>query len=267
MNEISEQQVAEIQNFNQLKEDFLSTISHELRSPMTNIKMATQMLRLLLQQDEHDKNKEIQFFAKQKQSIFNTKVDRYLQILEDECDREMSLLNNFLDLQQLDAGNYCFDQSRVNIQESIPLAVKPFLNRIASLQQTLHLEIAANLSVLVIDQISLERILTELLSNACKFTPAGEAIIVKLSLESTPTKFLKIFQLKVTNLGVEIPKSECSQIFERFYRIPNRDRWKYDGTGLGLTLVKKLTEHLGGSIQVKSEAGKTCFTVEIPINA
>jgi signal transduction histidine kinase len=267
MDKVSVRETTEIEDPNQLKDDFLSTISHELRSPITNIKVATRMLKLLLQEDEKNENENTQFLTEPAQTKFKAKVNHYLLILEQECDREMNLLNNFLDLQQLDAGNYCLDQTRVNLQEAIPIVVKPFLNRVANQQQTLQLEIAANLPILGIDQTSLERILVELLGNACKFTPIGEVIVVKLSLESTSLEALKTLQVRVTNSGVEIPLSDCSQIFERFYRIANGDRWKHDGTGLGLTLVKKLTEHLGGTIQVESGAGKTCFTVEIPIHS
>lgn len=259
-------QTTEIEDLNQLKDDFLSTISHELRSPITNIKVAARMLKLLLQQDENNEDSHIQLSTELEKVAFKVKVDHYLLILEQECDREINLLNNFLDLQQIDAGNYCLGQTRVNLQEAIPIAVKPFLSRVAHQQQTLQLEIATNLPILRIDQTSLERVLAELLSNACKFTPVGEVIVVKLSLKPTSPEALKTLQLRVTNSGIEIPLSDCSQIFERFYRIPNGDRWKHDGTGLGLTLVKKLTEHLGGTIQVESGAGETCFTVEIPID-
>lgn len=259
--------IDELENLEQLKDDFLSTVSHELRSPITNIKIATQMLKILLQQDENTGSGATQSLSEmQHLTTFRSKVNHYLLILEQECDREISLLNNLLDLQQLDAGNYSVSQTPVYLQESIPQVIRPFLNHAANQQQTLQLEIATNLSVLVIDQASLERILTELLTNACKFTPIGGAIAVMLSWKLPPTQSLKTFQLKVTNSGVEIPMSECTRIFDRFYRVADGDRWKYGGTGLGLTLVKKLVEHLGGSIRVESGAGQTCFTIEIPIN-
>ncbi|UBF29787.1 HAMP domain-containing histidine kinase (plasmid) [Kovacikia minuta CCNUW1] len=251
MEEISERQVEELEHLNQLKDDFLSTVSHELRSPITKIKMATQMLKLLVQKDEGSEK---------------AKVDHYLLILEQECDREINLLNNFLDLQQLDAGNYSVNPTPVHLQEAMPQMIQPFLQDIANQQQTLQLDIAANLSVLIVDQISLERILAELLTNACKFTPIGGTIAVRLSWNLTSTQSLKIFQLKVTNSGVDIPVSEWDRIFDRFYRVADGDRWKHGGTGLGLTLVKKLAEHLGGAIWVESGSGQTCFTVEIPVN-
>jgi signal transduction histidine kinase len=73
--------------------------------------------------------------------------------------------------------------------------------------------------------------------------------------------------LSVTNSGVEIPASELSRIFDKFYRIPSTDPWKQGGTGLGLALVKKLVAHLGGIVQVESKDNQTCFTVTLPLEA
>lgn len=265
MNKLVNYQSREMEVLKQLKDDFLSRVSHELRSPITNIKMATRMLKLIHQQNKHNENGDVYFFAEQEQKVLQAKVDHYLLILEQECDREMSLLNNFLDLQQLDAGNYYLNQTATRLQESIPHIIKPFFKRVEHQRQTLKLDIAKNLPILTIDQTSLERILIELLGNACKFTPIGGDIVVKLSTKLASTESLKILQLQVSNSGVEIPLSEQTQIFERFYRIPDGDRWKYPGTGLGLTLVKKLVEHLGGIIRLESSKGKTCFTVEFPV--
>lgn len=267
MDTVADRQKQEREILNQLKDNLLSMVSHEFRSPMTSIKLATQMLKLLLQQDERNCDAHPQSFTTmQEQTIFKAKVDCYLQILEQECNRQMNLLNNFLDLQQLDAGNYCVSRTVVYLQESIPQVIEPFLNRIAHQQQTFHLEIADDLPVVTIDQTSLERILSELITNACKFTPTGGVIAIKLSGDLTSTEFLKTFQLKVTNSGVEIPVNECSRIFDRFYRIPNGDPWKYDGIGLGLAVVKSLVEHLGGLISVESGDEKTCFIVEMPVD-
>lgn len=111
------------------------------------------------------------------------------------------------------------------------------------------------------DLTALERILTELLNNACKYTPSRETISV--SVHATA----EMLQLCVSNSGVEIAASELSQIFNTFYRIPNNDPWKHSGTGLGLALVKKLVERLGATIQVESAAGQTTFTVQFPITS
>lgn len=67
----------------------------------------------------------------------------------------------------------------------------------------------------------------------------------------------------MSNSGVEIPVTECDRIFDKFYRIPNSDPWKHGGTGLGLALVKKLTEQIGGTVYVESGNGQTTFVVEV----
>jgi len=97
--------------------------------------------------------------------------------------------------------------------------------------------------------------LAELLCNACKLTPARGKIVVELCSKLPSVVALNTLLLRVKNSGVEISLNEYSRIFDRFYRIPNGDHWKHDGAGLGLTLVQKLTEHLGGAIQVESKAG------------
>ncbi len=110
--------------------------------------------------------------------------------------------------------------------------------------------------ILLGDSTSLERILAELLNNACKYTPPGERITM------TACAANGVIQLKVSNSGVEIPAHELPRIFDKFYRVPSADPWKQGGTGLGLALVQKLAEHLGACIWVESASGQTCFTIE-----
>ena len=106
---------------------------------------------------------------------------------------------------------------------------------------------------------ALNRILVELLHNACKYTPPEERIVVKVAVEQNQ------LQLRVTNFGAEIPASDLPQIFDKFYRVAHADRWKQGGTGLGLALVQKLVKRLGGAIDVNSAQGRTTFAVSLPI--
>ena len=113
---------------------------------------------------------------------------------------------------------------------------------------------------LIGDSSSLGRVFTELLNNACKYTPPGEKIVVKA------VNCQGVMQISVLNYGVEIPTSERQQVFERFYRIPNSDPWKQGGTGLGLALVKQILSRIGGTIVVAdSDRRQTCFMVEVPL--
>lgn len=299
-------QVKELKQLHRAKDDFLSTVSHELRTPMANIKMGTQLLEMSL---EHSGFLE----------TADAPIYRYLQILKDEAHREMTLINDLLDLSRVDAGVEPYVVTTIDPQTWIPHVVEPFWERTQLQQQQLQIDLAPDLPPLTTDLSDLERILSELLNNACKYTPAGEKITVAVSVRSiAPTApeqapndrnqpvasinrhplsapnnspepifvrdLLKqpassqqlpssvnppdsplCFLLKVTNSGVEIPLSEQSRIFEKFYRIPSDDPWKCSGTGLGLALVKGLVERLSGQIWVESTAAATTFTVQLPL--
>ncbi|WP_199330496.1 PAS domain S-box protein [Microcoleus sp. FACHB-68] len=252
-------QVDELQKLSRLKDEFLSTVSHELRTPMSNMKMAIQMLEIAGGCKLSAFKTGNQAVSPSPENFCNEKTARYLQILHDECEREISLINDLLDLQRLDAGVQPLALGRIELQEWIPQIVRPFLDRARNRHQRLAVHLAANLPPLMSDASSLERILAELLNNACKYTPPHEQITLSAGVESGK------MQLKVTNSGTEIPASELPHIFEKFYRVPSADPWKQGGTGLGLALVQKLIDHLGGTIQVGSAAGQTCFTVELPL--
>lgn len=263
-------QVIELERLNHLKDDFLSTVSHELRTPISNVKMAIQMLELTLFQTQSRQTSQPMTAdaatstsnIRQLCSAMNaTKVDRYFQILKDECEREISLINDLLDLTRLESGSDPLILTEIDLKSWFTHIAKPFEGRVAQYQQQLELDVADDLPILVSDRSYLERILTELLNNACKYTPAGETI--RLTAEAQPNSLI---QLRVSNTGVEIPASECDRIFDKFYRIPNNDPWKHGGTGLGLALVRRLTEQLGGTIHVESANQEISFVVEL-VNA
>ncbi|MBD2021594.1 CHASE2 domain-containing protein [Leptolyngbya sp. FACHB-36] len=232
------QQVQELQRLSQLKDDFLSTVSHELRAPLTNIKLAIELLKLA------DSDKETQY---------------YISVLENECNREANLINDLLDLQRLEAKAQTFTPTLIDLRAWLPTIVAPFYERAAMQQQTLHLDLPPETSCLTSDQLSLERILTELINNACKYTPPDGSISVSVDCRATD------LDIAVQNTGCEIPERELNRIFEKFYRIPKADPWKRGGTGLGLALVKRLVEYLGGTIRVQSGSGQITFVVQLPL--
>ncbi|MEW6495220.1 MAG: GAF domain-containing sensor histidine kinase [Cyanobacteriota bacterium] len=245
-------QVTELERLNQLKDDFLSTVSHELRTPITNMKMAIHMLSRTLEQDKS-------LFAQLKNpEVQRSKITRYFQILINECERETNLIDDLLDLQRLETGRQPFLPTAIQLNDWLPPLLEPFEQRTQNRQQRLETDIAPNLLPLVCDSASLERIITELLNNACKYTPPQETIKLTVLAQGECIQFV------VCNSGIEIPPQEQSRIFDKFYRIPKSDRWQQGGTGLGLALVQKLVTRLGGTIQVESGSGQTCFTVLVP---
>ena len=247
-------QVTELEKLNQLKDDFLSTVSHELRTPVTNMKMAIHMLSKALDQDRS-------LFAElSKPEAQRNKIARYFHILLNECERETSLINDLLDLQRLETGVHSLAPITIDLLEWLPQLLAAFEQRTQNRQQRLETDISPNLPPLICDLPSLGRIMTELLNNACKYTPPQETIKVTAQAQAG------ILQLSVSNSGIEIPPNELSLIFDKFYRIPKADRWQQGGTGLGLALVQKLATRLGGTIQAQSTLGETCFTIELPLN-
>lgn len=262
-------QVRELARLNRLKDDFLSTVSHELRTPVANIKMAAQMLDLMHVQQPASSTiptagSSIQPIRKSTsreppQDATPNPADRYIKILLDECEREIKLIDNILELQQLDAGVEPLDFRPIQLQHWIPHVVEPFERLAQQNQQVMRVAMEPNLPALVSDVEMLRRILSELLNNACKYTPPEEEIAIAVECDRS------VVRIQVTNSGIEIPSSELSHVFEKFYRVPSTDPWKHSGTGLGLALVQKLTHHLGGTMQVSSGSGQTCFTLELPV--
>ena len=242
--EAAQAQVQELQRLNQLKDEFLNTISHELRSPIANMKMVIQLLASLSNPEDS------LVLANSKSSTQNPKIIQYLTVLQEECDQELNLVEDLLNLQHLEAGTYYQQLSTINLEDWILHVIEPYELRTQNHQQHFQINIAPNLPKANCDPFSLTRVIAELLNNACKYTPAGGTIAIELSIfqEETTQHEATIslinqsnwLQLIVTNTGVEISPAELPRIFDKFYRIPQNDPWKHGGTGLGLALVKKL---------------------------
>lgn len=246
-------QVRELQRLNQLKDDFLSTISHELRTPIANMQLVIQMLGIMTAQGQN-------FIEQTQTKPQNQKVMQYFQILQEECDNELKLVEDLLKLQQIEAGINILRPTTVNLQTWLPHVVENFELLTHDQQQTLQINLAPDLPPLTADISSLSRIITELLNNACKYTPAGGHITITARIVAAR------LHLQVTNTGIEIAPTELGRVFDKFYRIPNNDPWKYGGTGLGLALAKRLIEQMGGEIAVESANSSTCFTVTLAIS-
>jgi PAS domain S-box-containing protein len=281
-------QMAEIERFNQLKEDFLTATSHEMRTPLSNIKMAISMLENVMNQQGILQSAAPPAFAS---------VSRYLNIMRQECERELNLVDDLLNMRIMDTDTYPIELTYIHLQSWLPAIIHDFQEIAQAQKQVLEVSVANDLPALVSDANILERIVSELFLNACRYTPSNERITVTVHFYQN-SKSLKpqepqsnlsslssssYFQIRVNNSGVEIPLAEQTKIFEPFYRIPPkkitdklsvfdqteqicwRDYSQSSGTGLGLTLVKKLVQYIQGTIEVTSSQNLTTFTVELPL--
>lgn len=262
-----EKQLTELQRLNQLKDDFLATTSHELRTPLSNIKLAICMLETVLNNQE---NINLKTLAK------SETVTRYLSILREQCDQELSLVNDLLDMRSLEAESYALEPTEISFQAWLPKIIEGFQEQAVSHDQTLEISIAKDLPPCTSDITSLTRIIAELINNACKYTPAHESIQVIAHLISSPSNrgnghtakgqdLEPWVEIVVKNSGVEIPDAQLSRVFDPFYRIPSSNPWKHRGTGLGLALTKRLVEYLQGAIAVENQAGWVVFRVQFPL--
>ncbi|KAF3888167.1 MULTISPECIES: GAF domain-containing sensor histidine kinase [Nostocales] len=238
-----EVQKQESEKLERLKQEFLRTLSHELKTPITSIHLAIQTIESVL---------------KQEGLLEVEMIPQLLQILQKECRRESKLIDDLLSLTYLEAEIEPLTLILIDLQTWLPAIVEPFQELVCCQQQQLNLNIANDIPILETEIADLERILTELLKNACKFTPAGGTITV------SAFKTADTVVLSVSNSGAEITALEQLKIFDPFYRIPNDDPWKYSGTGLGLALVQKLAKHMGAFIDVESTSHQTTFTLRFP---
>ncbi|HLO85381.1 MAG TPA: GAF domain-containing protein [Nostocaceae cyanobacterium] len=234
----------EIRKRERRKNEFLKRLSQELRTPVTSISLAAQTL----------------------ESLFTPKgvldldlVPQLLQILHNECGRESKLINDLLTLTYLKIEPEPPTLIKIDLQTWLPPIVESFRDVMNCQQQKLTLDIEATLPPLETDITDLERIVTELLNQACQCTPAGEKISVSVEMITDN------IELKISNSGVEIPSSELARIFQPFHRLTKNTAWKSSDTGLEMALVKTMVKRLGGTIQAESADNQITFAIKFPI--
>jgi signal transduction histidine kinase len=244
------QQITKLIAQDRIKDEFISKISHDLRAPLMNMRMALKMFKISTSKD-----------PAALAVLANERHSNYLQILESECEREIGLINNVLDLQKLETGNISLELQSIDLVDWLPTVVETFQCRARQQNMQLDLRLPATSAHLLTDEGSLQRIVSELLHNACKYTAEHQGIYCELEYPEVKNQPL---YLLVGNQA-EISVADLPHIFDRFYRVPSADRHKQGGTGLGLSLVRSLVEQLHGQITVQSANGWTTFTVALPV--
>lgn len=221
-----------------MKSELVSTVSHELRTPLSSIYGFTELML--------------------ERSLKESRRELYLKTIHNEAKRLSFLVNDFLDLQKMEAGKQTFEFEQIDL---LDLA----RDSIAFYQETTelhHLHLDADMNqdfVIDADLEGMRQLLGNLLSNAIKYSPEGGNILVSLE------RLEKQVVMKVRDNGMGIPSSALPNLFGKFYRVDNSDRRKIGGTGLGLAICKEIAKAHEGHLHVESVYGEgSTFICELP---
>lgn len=232
LSEKMRQHIDQLQKLNQLKDDFMNSMSHELKTPLTSMKMAIKMLR--------------------QAEIPPQMREKYLNILEQEWNREYNLIKDLLTLQQVESGELTYSPQELDLNQTIADLARSFTAKWHPDKGiSLKTEIPDPSLKINTDAESLTHILNELLLNAGKYSDADTTI--ELTAQSQMTLKGKDIVIAIANYGAGIAPEELPHIFDKFRRGKGVTDRAVPGTGLGLALVQYLVEHLNGTIEVTSE--------------
>jgi signal transduction histidine kinase len=225
-----------------LKTEFVNNISHELKTPLTLIRLYGETLQ-------------------RKENLTNHEKKECYEIITKESERLSHLINNVLDFSRIEMGRKEFDIKKGNLAEVIDDTLESYRYHLEKKGFAISKEIAMDLPEMNFDGEAIASVLINLLSNAMKFSPKEKEVTVKLFRDNGNAI------LQVADKGSGISQKEIPKIFQRFYQSENIIATETKGSGLGLTLVKHITEAHGGTIEVESEAGRgSRFIVSIPID-
>jgi signal transduction histidine kinase len=225
---------------NQLKGDFLATVSHELKTPLNSILGFSDVL--------------------QSSTGLNDKQIRWLANIRISGEQLLNLINDILDLAKIEAGKMhvrAVEFSSYDVCEGLLTMFRP-------LAEKKNIELRGvfepGIPLLRQDVVKFQQILSNLLSNAIKFTPEGGRVVLKA--EADPLSLI----VTVTDTGVGIAAEEQDLVFEKFRQAGNPLTREHAGTGLGLSIVRELSKLLGGEVTLRSELGRgSTFTVRLPL--
>ncbi len=237
---IANQDITKEVEVEQMKADFISMLTHDLKNPLTVIISSSQLI------------------IKGYLGPIDLKTEDQIKAIYRNGQTMLELVNNFLDVSKIEAGRMSIGKHPLSIADLIDNVVQNFQMQATELGIDLIKEVDRNLPVITGDPFQMERVLSNLVSNAIKFTSRPGMVIVKTKVVSD------YLQISVSDSGQGIPKDELPHLFNRYFRTKNVEG-KVKGTGLGLYIVKSIVEAHNGKVEVQSEAGKgTTFDIILP---
>ena len=225
---------------NELKSQFVSSVSHELRAPVGSLRLMADAL--------------------DQGTVTGEQAGEFHRLMSQEGARLSSLIENVLDFARMEQNRKTYLLEETDITTLVQETIRLMTHQAKAREVVLELELHPLSRVPKLDAPAMQQALINLLDNAIKFSPVGERIVVTLA-ENVEAKE---WTLSVKDHGPGIPAAERERIFERFYRLGNELRRETQGTGIGLSLVKHIVEGNGGRISVTCDGG-ACFKMSFPI--
>jgi signal transduction histidine kinase len=224
-------------------------VSHELRTPLTTIKALTRLLR--------------------RDGLAPEKRREYVDTIAAECDRQIDLVLNLLDLSRIEGGVFRVRSSRVDVAEVVGSCAKAAARGVEMRGHELVVDVAPGLPPACADAKALGRVLGNVLENAIKYTPDGGRIVVSAREDG------EWVAVRVADNGRGVPPEDVPRLFDKFHRgrafaaaaphSGNPDEVDVSGVGLGLYLARNVMEQMGGRIGVETELGRgSAFTLHLP---
>lgn len=242
--------ITEREEMEKMKSEFLSIASHELRTPMTSIKNAVEII------------------VKGKAGEVNETQAKFLSMADRNIKRLSALINDLLDISKIESKKMQFNYSQVDTADSVEHVFNTLKPLADTKSLTLKADIADGTPPVYADDNRVEEVLLNLVGNAIKFTDnMGEIrVATKIKKEVSDAGLKDFLEITVEDEGVGIAKEHLNHIFEKFYQVGGSLARRYDSTGLGLSICKGVIEAHGGKIRCESDEGKgSRFIFTLPI--
>ena len=228
------------------KTRFLNNMSHDIRTPMNAILGYAQLM------EDELKGKGL------------PEISEYLEKLQQSGNLLLSIINNVLDMARIESGRMEIDENYGRIEDIRQTLFEIFEDEAEKKNLALHYTINVEHEHILTDITKVKEIFVNILSNAIKYTPAGGSVMVNVDELACDEPCCMIVRTRVSDTGIGMSQDYMTKIFEAFTREQNTTKSKIAGTGLGMSIVKKYVELLGGTINVESELGKgSTFTVTL----
>jgi signal transduction histidine kinase len=223
-----------------LRSQFVSSVSHELKTPLTAIRMFAETLQL--------------------DRVDSATRAEYLDTIVNESERLTRLLNNVLDFSKIEEGRKAYRRDTALLADVVRVAARAMAYPLEQHGFRLRVEVDDSLPPVNVDADALQQAILNLLTNAMKYSGSGRTIDLRLAQKGREAV------ISVRDEGIGIPLADQARIFEKFYRIATPENQRIPGTGLGLTLVDHIVKAHEGSVQVESAPGRgSVFSIHLPL--